>query len=236
MIWFILLIFIAIILIGAAATDLPENRISYNADEENSKLASMVNKTFEEELCRKISMPSYKEQILNIIKDDLIYIYGNSWKTLFDRTWYVPHPITIAFNTVENIVLMLLLSKSGFIPKCYRFAHITISNFDVANSYECLKILHCVEKNIQVKRDQNIKLVFSPEVIFKRDNRNKILELPQYDYPCSGQFYWSFQSICTHSKFKINDIHNTRLVQSCINSSIGERSNKKNPYKNKLVL
>ena len=237
MFWLVLMVIIGVILVSFGTAEPTVKKVPYNADAEGSKFALIVNKDFEEELYRKISLPSYREKILDVIKDDLKYIYGSVWKNLYSGCWQTPQPVTTAFNSVENIILMLMLSKSGFIPCCYRWGQLSISNFDVANSYECLKILHCVEKNIQAKRAASIfSLVFLPDVIFRRDSKNKVQEYPQYDYPCSGKFYWSFQSNAINSKYKIKDIHDAGLVQSCINSSIGTRSEKKNPYKNTLVL
>ena len=214
-----------------------EKKVQYDSDVENSKFALIINKTFEEELCRKISLPEYKQKILDIIKEDLEYIYGSCWKELFTRPWSCPSFVCTAFRSAEGIVLMLLLSKSGFLPGCYRYGRIEISNFDVANAYECLKILQCVEKNIQAKRDpKTYSFVYLPHVEFRRDKKNKVVELVRYEWPCSGKFYLSFQSICTTSKFKIKDIHDTGLVQSCKNNSLGERSGKKNPYIDKLII
>ncbi|MDY4213393.1 MAG: hypothetical protein SOX82_06895 [Eubacteriales bacterium] len=235
MIWFLLIIFLGIVIVGIATTEPPEKKVPYDPKTEDSKFALIVNKTFEDEICRKISIQTYQEKILDIIQKDLEYIYGKGWKEIFLRRWGLPYVIGTTFNSVENIVLMLLLSKSGFIPSCYRYQKISISNFDTANAYECLKIIHCIEKNIQNKRnDETFKIIFLPEVLFKRDEKRRLLELPQYDYPCSGGLYFAFQSVYMNSTYKIKDIHDQRLIQACKQASIGERSGKKNPYREAL--
>lgn len=237
MFWFVLIIFLGFAIVGTAAGDLPEKKVPYNADMEKSKFALIVNKTFEDELCRKIALQTYQDKILDIIQEDLEYIYGKYWKEIFLRRWGSPYAVTTTFNSVENIVLMLMLSKSGFIPSCYRYHPISISNSAFANAYECLKIIHCVEKNIQNKRkDDSFKIIFLPKIAFSRDKKNRLLTSPQYEYPCSGEFRFAFQSVYMNSPYKIKDIHDQNLIHSCKEASIGERSEKKNPYIDKLIL
>ncbi len=237
MLWFLFIIFLGIVFVGIATNETTEKKVPYDPKAEESKFDLIVNKTFEDEICRKIAIQSYQEKILDIIQEDLEYIYGKVWKNIFLRRWGLPHAIGTTFNSVENIVLMLLLSKSGLIPSCYRYQKISISNFDTANAYECLKIIHCIEKNIQSKRhDEGFKIIFLPEVFFKKDEKRRLLELPQYEHPCSGGFRFAFQSVCMNSAYKIKDVHDQRLIQACKQASIGERSEKKNPYANKLIL
>lgn len=233
---FILLLVFGFILIAACAA---QPSAAQNEDAEKAKLDLMINRNFEDELVRKIADPTYKTEILNMIKDDLEYVYGKEWKTLFDRPWLTAKPYTVMFNSVENIVLFLLLSKSGLIPHCYKYGGIKISNFDVANSYECLKILHCVERNIRAKHiGDEYRLIFNPLITRDRYGKHPSPEKARYEYPCSGDFHWAFQSFYMNFPYVIKDIHNPSLVANCKNCSAGPRSDKvrNNPYKDKLTI
>ena len=129
--------------------------------------AIIVNRKFEDELVKKIANPQYREEIENLVKDDLQYIYGDVWKELYAGDWYEPKAYTTALNTRANIVLILMLSKSGLVPSCYQFSGIEISYFQIANIYECLRILQCVESNIRAKKDYlDAKMIFLPQVLY----------------------------------------------------------------------
>ena len=129
--------------------------------------AIIVNRKFEDELVKKIADSQYREEIENLVKDDLQYIYGDVWKELYAGDWYEPKAYTTALNTRANIVLILMLSKSGLVPSCYQFSGIEISNFEIANIYECLRILQCVESNIRAKKDYlDAKMIFLPQVLY----------------------------------------------------------------------
>ena len=122
-------------------------------EEKNKNL--VMNLDFEKELVKKITNPDYRQEILAIIKDDLEYVYGDIWKDLFNTPWREPKFHSNAFTSAENIVLFLLLSKSGLVPFFYHYGRIQIGNSEIANTYECLKILQCVERNIIKRRDSD---------------------------------------------------------------------------------
>ena len=198
--------------------------------------AIIVNHKFEDELVKKIANSRYREEIEDLIREDLQYIYGDAWKDLYAGNWYEPKAYTTALNTRENIVLMLMLSKSGLVPSCYQFSGIEISNFGIANMYECLKILQCVEKNIKAKKDYiDARMIFLPQVTYASPPRKGDVGIPNYTYPSSGKFYWNFEPIYARSRFAV-DIRNSVLVNACKESSIGERSLASNPYKDKLQI
>lgn len=198
--------------------------------------AIIVNRKFEDELVKKIANSRYREEIEDLIREELQYIYGDAWKDLYAGNWYEPKAYTTALNTRENIVLMLMLSKSGLVPSCYQFSGIEISNFGIANMYECLKILQCVEKNIKAKKDYiDARMIFLPQVTYASPPRKGDVGIPNYTYPSSGKFYWNFEPIYARSRFVV-DIRNSVLVNACKEASIGERSLASNPYKNKLIL
>lgn len=198
--------------------------------------AIIVNRKFEDELVKKIANSRYREEIEDLISEDLQYIYGDSWKELYAGEWYEPKAYTTALNTRENIILMLMLSKSGLVPSCYQFSGIEISNFGIANMYECLKILQCVEKNIKVKKDYiDARMIFLPQVTYASPPRKGDVGTPNYTYPSSGKFYWSFEPIYARSRFAVN-IRNSVLVNACKEASIGVRSLASNPYKDKLQI
>lgn len=157
---FILLIFVVISLFGASSYKVG------NEAEEKMKKTLMVNRDFQDELVKKISNPKYKKQILELISEDLKYIYGDAWEELYlNQPWYFPKPYTTVFDSKENIIVFLMLSKSGLIPECYRFGGIQISNTPAVNLYEALRTLHCVEKNIQQKKNSlEYKLIFTPKI------------------------------------------------------------------------
>lgn len=206
---------------------------------EETKMELMVNRDFQDELIKKIADAQYREQILDLIKDDLQYIYGDAWKNLFVKNWFVAKPYKTAFDSVENIVLFLLLSKSGLIPYCYKFSDIQIRHYKFANIFECLKILQCVEKNIQKKRgSSDYKLIFNPNIDRGGYSKHRGPEKPRYDQPYLGTFHWAFEKIYYTSPFVMRDIHNPTLVTACKNCSSGERSekSKNNIYKDKLIL
>ncbi|MBQ4645515.1 MAG: hypothetical protein IJB72_07130 [Clostridia bacterium] len=215
------------------------NTETVNKETEKAKKEALVNRDFERELIKKITNPTYREEILELIKDDLQYIYGDVWKELFDVPWRNVKSYTPKFENAENIVFMLMLSKSGLIPDGYQFFGIKISNYEIANSYESLRILQCVEKNIQQKRkSDDYKLVFCPYVEYKKTGKHSGINTPKYDLPCSGQFRWMFESLYSNSRYAIKNIHDPVVVRACKNSALGERSDKEknNPYKDKLVL
>jgi len=198
--------------------------------------AIIVNRKFEDELVKKIANSRYREEIEDLIREDLQYIYGDAWKDLYAGDWYEPKAYTTALNTRENIVLMLMLSKSGLVPSCYQFSGIEISNFGIANMYECLKILQCVEKNIKAKKDYiDARMIFLPQVTYASPPRKGDVGIPNYTYPSSGKFYWNFEPIYARSRFAV-DIRNSVLVNACKEASIGERSLVSNPYKDKLQI
>ena len=198
--------------------------------------AIIVNRKFEDELVKKIANSRYREEIEDLIREDLQYIYGDAWKDLYAGNWYEPKAYTTALNTRENIVLMLMLSKSGLVPSCYQFSGIEISNFGIANTYECLKILQCVEKNIKAKKDYlDARMIFLPQVTYALPHRRGDVGTPNYTYPSSGKFYWNFEPIYAKSRYAV-DIRNSVLVKACKEASIGERSLASNPYKDKLTL
>lgn len=231
---FILLIFVVISLFGASSYKVG------NEAEEKMKKTLMVNRDFQDELVKKISDPKYKKQILELISEDLKYIYGDAWEELYlNQPWYLPKPYTTVFDSKENIILFLMLSKSGLIPECYRFSGIQITNTSAVNIYEALRTLHCVEKNIQQKKDSlDYKLIFNPKITRDGYGKHAGPEVARYDLPFMGSFHWSFESFYYNSRFVMRDIHNATLVTACKNCSIGERSDKEknNPYKNKLTL
>ncbi len=236
---FIISIFIIIVL--CMSTTLGADSYKFgNEKAEKIKKDLMCNKDFQDELVKKIANPQYKEQILDLIKDDLMYIYGDAWKNLFlNKIWITSTPCTTVFDSAENIILFLLLSKSGLVPDCYRFSGIQISNSNIANIYEALKILHCVERNIQQKRrTEDYKLIFIPTTTYEKYGKHMGPATPRYDQPYMGSFHWAFESFYYNSKFVMKDIHNPTLVDSCKKCSIGERSEKElnNPYKDKLTL
>lgn len=231
---FILLIFVAISLFGAGSYKVG------NEAEEKTKKTLMVNRDFQDELVKKISDPKYKKQILELISEDLKYIYGDVWEDLYlNQPWYVSKPYTTVFDTKENIILFLMLSKSGLIPECYQFTGIQITNTKAVNIYEALRVLHCVEKNIQHKRGTaDYKMIFNPKITRDGYGKHAGPEVARYDWPFMGSFHWSFESFYYNSRFVMHDIHNATLVTACKNCSVGERSDKEknNPYKNKLTL
>lgn len=208
--------------------------LDYRTGQINKTL--IVNRKFEDELVKKIANSRYRKEIENLIKDDLQYIYGDAWKELYAGDWYEPKAYTTALNTRENIVLMLMLSKSGLIPSCYQFGGIEISNFQIANMYECLRILQCIENNIRAKKDYlDAKMIFLPHVIYDSPRRKGDLGTPNYTYPSSGKFHWNFEPIYARSRYAV-DIQNPVLVNACKELSVGERSLASNPYKDKLQL
>ena len=231
---FILLIFVVILSFVA------DTYKASNEAEEKMKKILMVNRDFQDELVKKISNPKYKKQILELISEDLKYIYGEAWEELYlNQHWYLPKPYTTVFDSKENIILFLMLSKSGLIPECYKFSGIQISNTSVINIYEALRTLHCVEKNIQHKKGSlDYKLIFNPHITREGYGKNAGLEVARYDLPFMGSFHWSFESLYFNSRFVMRDIHNSTLVTACKNCSVGERSDreKNNPYKDKLLL
>lgn len=230
---------IILLFIGVAIFGVDTHKVG-NEEEEKMKKTLMVNKDFQDELIKKISNPQYKDEILNLIKYDLEYIYGDAWKDLYlHQPWYSATAYTTAFATKEDIILFLLLSKSGLIPECYRFWGIQISNTEAANIYEALRVLQCVEKNIQKKRDSaDYKLIFNPKITREGYGKNKGPEVARYDLPFMGNFHWAFESFYYNSRFAMHDIYNSTLVAACKNCAIGERSEKEknNPYKDKLIL
>ena len=216
---------------------------SYTVENQASAITKkqlMVNVDFENELIKKIANPQHRQQILELIKDDLEYVYGEAWKDLYLNTpWHVSSVLKTALETKGDIVLFLLLSKSGLIPDCYKFSDIRIRNSSAANTYEALKILHCVEKNIHQKRGSaEYKLIFYPKLTREGYGKHLGPEVARYDLPFAGSFHWAFESFYYNSKFAIRDIHNTTLVINCKNCACGSRSDKEknNPYKDKFVL
>ncbi len=210
----------------------------YNYEEEAKKSRTMrdslVNEKFEEEIINKINNPEMREKILEIIQPDLEFIYGDAWKEIFGHRWFTAKPYCTAIDTPEHIVLTLMLSKSGLMPSCYKFENPTVTNYKISNAYECLKIIQCVEKNINGKKGWDEKLIFMPYV--DRDYKNKHGKgTPKYDWPCSGKFYWSFERIYLQSGFGI-DIRSSRLEENCKECSIGPRSLSSTPYKDKFIL
>ncbi|MBQ2705011.1 MAG: hypothetical protein IJF58_05630 [Clostridia bacterium] len=198
--------------------------------------ALMVNRKFEDELVKKIADPHYREEIEALVKEDLQCIYGDAWKELFAGDWYEPRAYTTSFGSKEGIILMLMLSKSGLIPSYYQYAGIEISNFDISNIYECLKILQCVEKNVRAKKDfLDARLVFVPQIMHCSLNRKGDVGTPNYANPSTGKFYWNFEPVFACSRFAVY-LSNSVLVNACKEASIGERSLASNPYKDKLTL
>lgn len=198
--------------------------------------ATLVNRKFEDELTKKIGDPQYREEIENLIMDDLQYIYGDAWKELFADKWCEPSTYGTSFNTKENIVLMLMLSKSGLIPSSYQYCGIQISNFSTANLYECLKILQCVENNVIAKKEyKDARMIFLPHITYASPRKKGDPGTPSYTYPSSGTFHWNFEPVYARSRYAV-DIRNTVLVNACKELSIGERSLASNPYKDKLTL
>ena len=210
----------------------------FNSDYKTGEIhkAIIVNRKFEDELAKKIGDSKYREEIENMIKEDLQYIYGDAWKELYVGAWYEPKAYTTAFNTRENIILMLMLSKSGLIPSCYQFGGIQISNHGIANTYECLRILQCVENNIRAKKDHlNARMIFLPQVMYASPSKKWDVGTPNYTYPSSGKFHWNFEPIYAQARYAV-DIQNSVLVNACKEAAIGERSLASNPYKDKLTL
>lgn len=212
-----------------------------NQDKENEEKNKnlVINLDFEKELVKKITNPNYRQEILAIIKDDLEYVYGDIWKELFNTPWREPKFHSNAFTSAENIVLFLLLSKSGLVPFFYHYGRIQIGNSEIANTYECLKILHCVERNIIKRRDSDdFKLIFNPKIHQESNGKRPGPVIPEYEYPHLGEFNWAFDSFHYKASYAITDIHNPLLIVNCQKSSIGKRSNnvKYNPYKDKLII
>lgn len=206
-------------------------------EEKNKNL--VMNLDFEKELVKKITNPDYRQEILAIIKDDLEYVYGDIWKELFNAPWREPKFHSNAFTSAENIVLFLLLSKSGLVPFFYHYGRIQIGNSEIANTYECLKILHCVERNIIKRRDpDDFKLIFNPKIHHESNGKRPGPVIPEYEYPHLGEFNWAFDSFRNKDSYAITDIHNPLLIVNCQKSSTGKRSNntKYNPYKDKLII
>ena len=171
---------------------------------------------------------------MEIIQPDLEFIYGDAWKEIFGHRWYTSKPYGTALDTPEHVVLILMLSKSGIMPDCYEFWNPRVTNYPATNAYECLKIIQCVEKNIQIKKGWEEKLIFMPQI--DRDYKNKHDKgTPRYDIPCSGKFYWSFEKDRLQSGFGI-DIRSSRLEENCKECSIGPRSLSSTPYKDKFIL
>ena len=228
--WIIIILVVAFF-IGVNSENNGKQNLS--VDEMLFRKRLLVNKKFEEATNEKIGNSKYRNEILEIIKDDLIYVYGDAWEELFAGTWYQTSLYNCAFSTRENIILTLLLSKNGFVPQHYEFSRFRISNFEYANAYECLKILQCVEKNIKAKRTEtpDLNLLFTPEVSFETKKKSCTL-VPNYNYPCSGEFAWGFESY--YPQFTVS-LYNENLIHNCKEASIGPRSLRTNPYKDKLL-
>lgn len=205
----------------------------YNARFEQARQskASLVNRKFEEELINKINSPQTRKKVIEMVREDLEYVYCDAWKSIFPNS-YERAGYGGGFGTTGNILLFLMLSKSGLIPSYYQYSNISISNFPNANAYECLRILQCVEKNIQ-KKKTNLKLLFVPYMkivgVGKKSERRA-----DYSCPCSGSFHWNFETQYVEP-YSIG-IRNNLLVEQCKEASGGERSLRKNPYKDKYIL
>ncbi len=198
--------------------------------------ALVVNREFEEELAKKIANPRYRDEIEKLIKADLEYVYGDAWSALFAGTWCEPRVYAVPFSTKENIVLTLMLSKSGLIPSRYQSGGIEISNFAIANAYECLKILHCVENNVKAKkRWSDVAMIFLPYISYEVPHKKGDPGRPNYTCPCSGKFFWNFNAAVVRSRYAV-DLRNGMLVNACKEQSIGERSLASRPYKDTLTL
>lgn len=197
---------------------------------------ALVNEVFEIELAKKIANVQYQAEIKSILKDDLQYIYGDCWPDLFDGYWNQPNIYHHPCSTCENVILTLMLSKSGLIPRYCRIPGTGISNFSSANAYECLKILHCVETNIKKKTNYtDMQLLFIPRVIYQTPPKKYDLGTPDFAHPCSGKFQWYFGNLLIKPRYFL-DIRSEKLVDACKKASAGDRSLKSTPYNDTLFL
>ncbi|MDO4562608.1 MAG: hypothetical protein Q4C12_02105 [Clostridia bacterium] len=229
----LVIVVVLFILLAAFSSD-TSNDFDTNFKEALSKKKQMINEAFEEELARKCTVPAHREKILELIKDDLVCVYGNQWNEVF-ADFPISNSYFMPFSSPMGIVIMLTLSKSGLMPKQYLYSKIEISNFECANAYECLRILQCVEKNIQKrKQDQSFKLKFVPYMM--QEGFGKTFKLiPDYEHPCSGYFAWNYDK-ASMSKARTLELYDKELIRICINQSIGPRSLRTKPYKDKYLL
>lgn len=202
--------------------------------EENAhkRLESLENEKFEEALRAQISDPGCRQQILNIIQSDLEYIYEQHWQEVFAGRWGSPDIYTEYWDKRENIILILLMSKSGFLPH-FLSNYFTLHNCISANAHESLKILRCIEKNITEKKKwTDAKLMQVPEKIHQiKGGKTQRVET---DCPLSSKVFWNFHlSDCTNAV----SIWDETLEKKCKEYARGPRAEKKiNPYEGKLLI
>ena len=202
--------------------------------EENAhkRLESLKNEKFEEALRAQISDPSYRQQILNIIQSDLEYIYEQHWQEVFAGRWDSPSIFTDNWDKRENIILILLLSKSGFLPQ-YLTNYFELHNRFSANVLESLRIVRCIEKNItQKKMWTDAKLMQVPKK--KHEIKGGKTFFVDSDCPLSSKVVWNFHlRDCTNTV----SIWNDTLERKCKEYARGPRAEKQvNPYEGKLLI
>lgn len=196
----------------------------------------LLNKQLETELARKINNPENKEHILELIKDDLVYVYGDDWEKHFNQRWEMrENCIYSGFTSPATIAHMLLLSKSGVICNCLNFHDLKLCNHSHANAYQCLRIMQCVEKNVREKRnDPKLKLYFYPDFDYEGTGKKR-KAVPDYKYLHRGRFRWNFE-LDYNSVQNAKSLDNSMLVKRCMEIADPDFEKKNNPYKDTFVL
>lgn len=224
-----LLVIIIVFVIGCIVIGTEDASCRENA---KKRLESLKNDEFEEALCTQICDPSCREQILKIIQSDLEYIYEKHWQEVFAGRWSSPKRYTKYWDKRENIILVLLMSKSGYLPNTLSNPFI-LANCQSANIYESLKILRCIEKNITTKKNwTDAKLMQVPKNNYVIKGR-KTVAVPS-DSPAMSNVRWNFDLV---NYTRIVSIWDETLEEKCKDIANGSRAEKKvNPYEGKLLI
>ncbi len=196
----------------------------------------LLNDQLEQELARKINNPENKEHILELIKDDLVYVYGAEWEKYFKQRWEMrENCIYSGFTSPATIAHMLLLSKSGVICNCLNFHDLKLYNHSHANAYQCLRIMQRVEKNVREKRnDPKLKLYFYPDFDYEGTGKKR-KAVPDYKYLHRGRFRWNFE-LDYNSVQYAKGLYDSGLTKRCMEIADPNLEQRNNPYKDTFIL
>lgn len=196
----------------------------------------LENRQLETELARKIKTPENQEHILELIKDDLVYVYGAEWEKHFKQRWSTNgNYVEPSFKSPENIAHLLLLSKSGVACSWLNSSNLHLVNYSHANAYQCLRIMQCVEKNIREKRnDPKLKLYFYPGFDYEGTGKKR-KAVPNYKHLYFGRWCWNFELNYDEMKYA-KSLSDNGLITRCAEIADPDFEQRNNPYKDTFVL
>lgn len=113
----------------------------------NQMKSKLVNDDLEISLKNDYFVSEHKDDILNELKNDLKYIYGDSWADKVQPYPKAPPGRTYYLKSDRRWIFYLLLSKRGLVPSLdyiggYELGHLH-------NVKEEIRFCECIEKNLR---------------------------------------------------------------------------------------